>query len=641
LLIVCFFPNISYLYHVHRFYAMPDFLSSSSLTVPFHNIAKLFWALTPRHQIFVTMLLGMQLVCAFLEILSIGAIIPFLSALSNPEAMQNIPYLDQMMIFMKFQTHQDLVVFCAILFGGAIILANIFRFLTLCAQQFVVAAIGVNIGHRLLLHTLDRPYRFYLDNNTSQLISTITNDLNRSIGALTNVFSLTIQILMAVFISVGLLLYHPQIALILGLIVTTTYVSIMFFVTKRLRFISHVASENYRAIIQNLQESFGGIRYIILKNLSAIFSTKFSQMDRQLRYLNAEGHIIQIAPKFLLESMGIVVFVAIIYFHTQTTDSLTSIIPLLGFLAFATYRLLPAIQQIYASLTMITSLSVSLHRVVDVITNAPANRHESFMPPAPLTVQKNITVNNVSFCYQDDAPDWILRDLSFTIQSKTTVAIVGHTGSGKSTLADLLLGLITPQQGQILIDDIPLTSENMSAWQTSIAHVPQSIFLFDASIAENIAFGVDAPHIDLDRVTKVAQIAQIHDFIITLPLGYQEKIGERGVRLSGGQCQRIGIARALYQNPSFIVFDEATSALDSKTEHDLVTAIEMLRHDLTMVVIAHRLSTIRKADNILLMKDGALVATGTYDQLLSNPYFCDLAHHHLTDEQTAPTREVV
>jgi ABC-type multidrug transport system fused ATPase/permease subunit len=245
--------------------------------------------------------------------------------------------------------------------------------------------------------------------------------------------------------------------------------------------------------------------------------------------------------------------------------------------------------------------------------------------PAPLPFQDAIRFDAVGFRYSSDGP-WVLDGFNFTIPKGARVGFVGSTGSGKSTTLDLLMGLLIPIEGELLVDGHSISGERLRAWQQTIAHVPQSIYLADATLAENIAFGVPPDTIDLDRVQQAARQAQIADFIESSPEGYQAHVGERGIRLSGGQRQRIGIARALYKQASVLVFDEATSALDNATEQSVMDAIEGLGSDLTILLIAHRLTTVRRCDTIVELEHGQVVAQGTYEQLLEcSPSFRRMA----------------
>jgi len=289
---------------------------------------------------------------------------------------------------------------------------------------------------------------------------------------------------------------------------------------------------------------------------------------------------------------------------------------LLGALALGAQRMLPALQQIYGAWASIVGSRASLADALELLDQPlPAEVYQS--APAPLPFQDAIRFDAVRFRYNSDGP-WVLDGLNLTIPKGARVGFVGSTGSGKSTTLDLLMGLLEPTHGQILVDGQPITGERQRAWQQTIAHVPQSIYLADTTLAENIAFGVPREAIDLDRVRQTARQAQIADFIESQPEGYHAFVGERGIRLSGGQRQRIGIARVLYKQASVLVFDEATSALDNATEQTVMDAIESFSRDLTILLIAHRFTTVQRCDTIIQIEHGQLVAQGSYAQLLEH-----------------------
>nr|WP_255537972.1 ABC transporter ATP-binding protein [Polynucleobacter sp. 15G-AUS-farblos] len=226
-----------------------------------------------------------------------------------------------------------------------------------------------------------------------------------------------------------------------------------------------------------------------------------------------------------------------------------------------------------------------------------------------------IHLDGISFRYSKDAP-WVLKNLNFTIPKGSRIGFVGTTGCGKSTLLDIVMGLLKPIEGSLKVDGTKITIANRQSWQACIAHVPQTIFLSDTTIAENIAFGIPKDQIDYERVKQAAQQAQVAHIIEAWPEQYNALVGERGVRLSGGQRQRIGIARALYKEADVIIFDEATSALDNETEESVIQAIESLKKDITILMIAHRLTTLRNCTQIIELDNQTISKTITYDQLM-------------------------
>jgi ATP-binding cassette subfamily B protein len=305
---------------------------------------------------------------------------------------------------------------------------------------------------------------------------------------------------------------------------------------------------------------------------------------------------------------------ALAYGLSRQAGGIATALPVLGALALGAQRLLPALQQSYSAWAGIAGNHALLVDTIALL-DQPLSAEMLQPSPAPLLFKDSIRFKNVHFRYTDQSP-WVLDGLSLMIPKGARVGLVGSTGSGKSTAIDLLMGLLMPTKGELLVDGQPIVGNRLRAWQRSIAHVPQSIYLADTTLAENIAFGVLPEVIDLDRVQQAARQAQIASFIERSPEGYQAYVGERGIRLSGGQRQRIGIARALYKQARVLVFDEATSALDNITEQSVMDSIDGLNRELTIVIVAHRLSTLRRCDIIVELQGGRVVAQGHYEELL-------------------------
>jgi ABC-type multidrug transport system fused ATPase/permease subunit len=299
--------------------------------------------------------------------------------------------------------------------------------------------------------------------------------------------------------------------------------------------------------------------------------------------------------------------------------SLGTILPLLAVYAFAGLRLLPAMQLVYQEVTAIRfnqPALVALHRDITEIRAREATVVEA--DPTPVPLRERLELIDVHFSYPL-AERKALQGLTLSIPARTTVGIVGGTGAGKTTAVDLMLGLLTVQEGTLAVDGKPITAKNMRAWQDNIGYVPQAIFLTDDTVAANIAFGIQPEQVDRAAVERAARIAELHDFVTgELPQGYDTLVGERGIRLSGGQRQRIGIARALYHDPDVLIMDEATSALDNLTEKAVMDAVHNLGHAKTIVLIAHRLTTVQACDTIFMLEHGRLIAQGSYDELLDS-----------------------
>jgi ATP-binding cassette subfamily B protein len=325
-----------------------------------------------------------------------------------------------------------------------------------------------------------------------------------------------------------------------------------------------------------------------------------------------------------MEALGMVLIAALAFGLSRQSHGMSAALPVLGALALGAQRLLPALQQVYSAWATIAGSHASFEDTVELL-DQPLPSDAVVPRPAPLPFRHEIRFNNVRFRYAVDGP-WVIDHLNLVIPKGARIGLVGGTGSGKSTTLDLLMGLLQPSEGSIAIDGSVLGGSTVRAWQSCIAHVPQSIFLADTTLLQNIAFGTPPDAIDPERVRLAAQRAQIIEFIDSAPLGFQTLVGERGVRLSGGQRQRIGIARALYKEASVLVLDEATSALDNSTERSVMDAIDGLSRHLTVIMIAHRLSTVRRCDTIVELEYGRVVAQAPYDQLLrESPSFQRMA----------------
>ncbi len=298
------------------------------------------------------------------------------------------------------------------------------------------------------------------------------------------------------------------------------------------------------------------------------------------------------------------------------TGSFNNSLPVIGLYVFAGYRLMPALQRIYASFTQLTFVGPALDKLFTEVKNIKPTNLD--LDKGIIDFDRSITLKNISYSYPNTSRT-TLENISLNIPAKTTVALVGPTGCGKTTTVDIILGLIEAQKGSLEVDGKNITKQNVRTWQKLIGYVPQNVYLIDDSILANIAFGEKLENINQEAVEKASKIANLHDFVSKeLPNKYLTKVGERGVRLSGGQIQRIGIARALYHNPKVLILDEATSALDNETEKAVMDAVSNLRREVTIILIAHRLNTVKNCDIIFKLENGRLVGQGSFDELINS-----------------------
>ena len=373
-------------------------------------------------------------------------------------------------------------------------------------------------------------------------------------------------------------------------------------------------SKEQNKVIKVLQEGLGGIRDVLLDNSQEIFSSIYEKSERAFRKASSYVQIIASTPRFVVETLGMILIAFLAFFLASISNSLVSAIPVLGALVLGAQRLLPLLQQGYSALTNFRGARVSLDDSLQLLDQKiPAFYKTNHTKK--ISFNNSLQFKDVDFRFSDETP-YVLKNISFEIKKGTKIGIFGSTGSGKSTLLDLIMKLLEPNKGSILIDGVEINFHNSNLWQSTLSHVPQSIFLADTSISENIAFGIEKHLIDQDKVKRSAEIAQISEAIEKLDKKYDTLVGERGIRLSGGQRQRIGIARALYKNSKVLIFDEATSALDNETESKVMKEISKFENDITLIIVAHRLSTLKKCDKLFRINNGYIENIENYEKMI-------------------------
>jgi ABC-type multidrug transport system fused ATPase/permease subunit len=570
------------------------------------------------------LLTGLMLVSAVAEVVSLGAVLPFLGVLVAPNRVLGHPIVSDMARTFGITSADQLVLPLTVAFVAAALIAGIIRVLLLWTTTRIAFASGADLGIEVYRRTLYQPYRVHLARNSSEVISGITNKVGGAVNVLLSLLTLVSSTVLLVAIMFALLTIDPMVASVAAVVIGASYASITWMSRRRLHRNSQRIADAQSLVVKALQEGLGGIRDVLLDGAQPFYCDIYDHADHALRRAQGNNVFIGGSPRFVMEALGMVLIAALAFALSRQAGGIDTALPVLGALAIGAQRLLPAMQQLYAAWATIIGSYASLANTIELLDQPlPAGLLQP--ASAPLHFQKDIQFRGVRFRYANEGP-LILDGFNLVIAKGARLGFVGSTGSGKSTTLDLLMGLLMPTEGELLVDSLPLNCYRLRAWQRSIAHVPQSIYLADATLAENIAFGVPPDTIDLVRVQQAARQAQIAEFIESGQEGYQAYVGERGIRLSGGQRQRIGIARALYKQASVLVFDEATSALDNATEQSVMDAIEGLSSDLTILIVAHRLSTVRSCDTIVELDQGQVVAQGTYEQLFElSPSFRRMA----------------
>lgn len=577
-----------------------------------------------RRQRQFVLLMGLTVVSAFAEVVSLGAVLPFLGVLTAPDRVYTYPFVVDMARFWGLTSASQLVLPLALAFAMAAIVAAGVRMLLLGVSTRLAFSSAADLSMEMYRRTLYQPYQVHLSRNSSEVISGITSKVGAAVTVLNQFMTLVSSLVLLVVITLALMSIDPVVAITATLWFGLGY-AVITKVSRRALYVNskRIAYEQTQ-VVKALQEGLGGVRDVLLEGAQPLYCEIYRRADQPLRRAQSDNAFISQSPRYAMEAVGMVLIAVLAYGLSLKGNGLAAELPTLGALALGAQRLLPALQQGYSAWTTILGNQAQLADALELL-DQPLAQEILLPPPAPLNLLSAIRFEAVSFRYQVKSA-WVLKDLNLTILKGSRTGFVGTTGSGKSTTLDLLMGLLLPTEGHLLVDGEIVSGHRLRAWQRTIAHVPQSVYLADASLAENIAFGIRASEIDMERVRMAASKAQISEFIESSPNAYAEVVGERGVRLSGGQRQRIGIARALYKQAEVLVFDEATSALDSATERSVMDAIEGLDHDLTILIIAHRLSTVRQCDTIIELANGLVVAQGTFDQLMErSPSFQSIA----------------
>lgn len=557
------------------------------------------------------------IITGIFEIAGIASIAPFMAVVSSPEIIQNNNYLNNFYNYFGFTSTNDFLVMLGVLVILLLVISNSIAALT----TWKVSSFANNQSHvlsvKLLNSYLSNSYEFFLNNNSSTLEKNILSEVFRGVsGVMLPALLLIVKLIIVTFILILLIVVNPTITFASIFILGGLYLLMYKFMRSYLMEIgisfTKVDSERYKLV----KEALSGIKNLKLNGNESEFVKQYSIPSKLHAKYTTQNSLITQMPRYLVETISFSGIVGIIIYFIYQGERVDEVIPLISIFALASYRLAPALQQIYHSISQIKYTLPAINLLINDIKDDNEILFKAFSDKGFPEYKSSLVLNNISFGYLNSNRD-SLCNISIEITPNTTIGIVGGTGSGKTTLVDIILGLLIPTTGNILIDGIALDENNTALWQRNIGYVPQDVFLIDDTIIRNIAFAATDNNISIEEIKSVCRVAGISKFIEGLPEGYQTVVGERGAKLSGGQVQRIGIARALYKNPNVVVFDEATSALDNITERAVMEAVNNLSHKKTIIMIAHRLSSIRNCDTIYVMDKGRIVDSGSYDELVN------------------------
>ena len=554
-----------------------------------------------KRQLFV--LIVLMFIVSVAEIVSIGAVIPFLAALSNPESITQNIVVQNFTGYIGLNKIPDLLLLFTVIFIFAAVVSGALLFLLLWSQPRLAHAIGADLSYQIFERTLYQPYIIHVNRNSSEVIAGVSAKADQVVsGAVMPLLVITSSFVMLFMVLIALIAIDPMMALTIMFSFVLIYSVFVVLTKKKLYENSLHITKKTNLVIKVLQEGLGGIRDILIDGLQPLFCKTYQSADLIRRRAIASNVFMGQSPRYIVEPLGITMIASVAYYHAGSDSGLLGTLPLLGAIAIGVQRMLPVMQQGYGAWSSIRGAQEILQDAL-VLLEQPISKSIKIPDCDAVKFQNSITLESLSYRYADDM-QWVLKDLQLEIKKGDVIGLIGSTGCGKSTILDIVMGLLTPTKGKLIVDGVEIRNSNVCGWQSHISHIPQNIFLSDTTVAENIAFGVPKRSIDPVRVREVAKIAQIDDVILKLEKQYDTMIGERGIRLSGGQRQRIGIARALYKESDILVLDEATSALDNTTEVAVMNAINNFSSAMTVLIVAHRISSLKNCDYIIELDGG-------------------------------------
>lgn len=567
---------------------------------------------TRRIQLHLTFLL--MVVGGIAEMVSLGAVLAFLGLLAGAETGSGAR-MAAIFYSIGFPRDSDPLLPAVGVLVLAGLLATVVRLVLAWVSQKFVLRIGHDLGVNIYSRMLRQPYILAVRRNSSEVLAGVEKVRIVIFAVLLPIMQAAVAAVVAIFIIAALLAIDIVAASLAAISIAVPYALVSLATRRILRLNSETLAVKQTQRVKQVQEGLGGLRDIIIDQSQGVFEESFRKIDDTYFRAQSLNVFVAAAPRYIVEFAGIILIALMAALMSSQPGGIVAAIPVLGAMALGAQRLLPLFQQIYYGWSSLTG-SGQIIRDIVALLHAPVSTVARRDRRATVTpFQHDLVLENVSFRYPCADAD-ALRNVNLRIARGDRIGFLGETGSGKSTLLDIIMGLLQPTHGEIRLDGKRLDDSNVAAWQSQIAHVPQTIYLTDSSIAENIAFGETAEEIDMDRVRAAADQAQIATFVESLPEGYSTETGERGVLLSGGQRQRIGIARALYKKANVLILDEATSALDDGTEAAIMAALERCDRRTTLLMIAHRLSTLADCDRIIRVHGGEIVEESIYAEIV-------------------------
>jgi ATP-binding cassette, subfamily B, bacterial PglK len=584
------------------------------------SLVKDIWSvLSPRQRRSVAAAHLLSIAMAFSTVAGIASIAPFFSVLGDPELLARSRFIHGLYAGLGFSSPRSFEISLGLGFIIIVFAANAVNASGLFAMVRLSWQISTDLKSILLREYLSRPFLFHTKTNSATLLHNIIYETNMTTSMLQNMFILVTNLVTGGFIIAAVIALNPLLGAVMVGTLAGGYVLIYLTLRNRLLRAGQEQSDFHIEQTKTVNESLGAIKEIQLLGRQRFFHEQFEQSSRSFGLAASHTQLVSQAPKHIMECLAVAGLALVALLAAGRENGIGPWLGQLTFLGFAAYRLLPALQQAFAAVVGIRAARSGFAVIAPDVRAARVrvdgrNAGGAAWKERPVD---EIRLANAYFRYASDAAPAI-DGVSLRIPARAAAGFVGPNGSGKTTLIDIVAGLLIPDSGHVAIDRKGLDQSNRPHWQARIAYVPQTTYLLDASVLQNIALGIPAAAIERERVVAAAKLAQLDEFVDSLPNGYEHQLGERGVRLSGGQRQRVGLARALYSDASVLILDEATNALDGLTEQELIATLLRLRGRYTILLVAHRLSTLRACDIIFEMDHGRITASGSYAELLGN-----------------------
>jgi len=568
------------------------------------DFRRLFGLFSKREKRNSAIMLGLIGIGGVLAIMGIGAILPFTMILLDQEAVYRYPILQTITEVPWIGGHRRFVVLMSIAFVLVFLIKSLYMFFLIYIQNRFARNMQVGMSKKLYQCYIYKPYEFFFQKSTVEL--------SRNIGLVTSVIQGMLmtgitflnELITIAFIVALLFIVDPitsiSIVVVLGGVVIAAYALL------KSKLEETTKKQNELAIVKGrlIREGLAGIKAIKMIGSERSFVIRYHLVSMTTAKLAAFYNLASQAPRLLIEMIAMSGIVIIVLVNALRTPDMTEILPMLALFGFAAMRVMPSMARITSHLTTIRVNTVHFNQIYEDLRAAVDLQESELIKIEKINFDANIEVRNLSYTYPG-TDKVILENINLTIPKGQSVGVKGVSGGGKTTLIDILLGLLEPKKGEVLVDGVDI-SENLPGWRKNIGYVPQSIFIIDDSVAANVALGIPKEEIDMQRVWEALEIANLKEVVEALPEKLNSGIGEGGMKISGGQRQRLGIARALYYNPEVLIFDEATSSLDNESEKVITEAITKLGHTKTMIIIAHRLNTLEKCDAIYEVKDKSI-----------------------------------